>query len=346
MAEVIFEEIGPNGNIQAVVESDDEVTYFYLFGAPEIDFGMRSVWVRNHIDAPAKLNVAAMKEGCPPANPASFCCYAEGRPPLDEENLRVIWLPEGNGAALLDGEEVLAIIPPWSGTDGFHGFSREAVGEGPVSWELDSDNVFFQRLKDAEAFWAKWDAENLWPSIQTELMAPIESAFGPHSNYYAIDGGDWPPKALLRIPWQDRIVLITIGVSIRPQPNVEMHTEQPELYRRVELGAVLPSHWPDESVDQFASYLSGQSSFPWHGYAWLGHGHTVPCDVWHNSSYTFALLSCEHAVAPRLSLDSQFGDEVRVLWFIPISEAERQTAIEQGSDHLATSLPQLRWEDA
>jgi len=36
MAETLLEEVNPNGNIQAVVESDDDVCYFYLFAAPDI----------------------------------------------------------------------------------------------------------------------------------------------------------------------------------------------------------------------------------------------------------------------------------------------------------------------
>ena len=346
MADVLFEEVGPNGNVQAVVESDEQVCFFYLCGAPETNFGMKSVWVRNHTQAPDSLNAKSMKAGCPPQNPAPFCCHPDGLSPLSEEELHVVWLPEGNGAALLEGEEILAIIPPWSGANGFHGYARDGIGEGPVAWELTSDNLLLERFNDAQAYWAKWDAENLWPAIQSELLTHIESAIGPHSNYYAIDGGDWPPKALLRIPWQDRIVLITMGVSTRPQPNVEMHTEQPELLRRIELGAVLPEHWPDEAIEKFAGYLSGQSNLPWRVYTWLGPGHTIPCDSWHNSAFTFAMMSREHAGVPRVSLGSQFDDPVNVLWFVPISEAERQQAIESGSDHLARTLPAERLEEA
>jgi hypothetical protein len=55
MAETLLKEVSPNGNIQAVVESDDEVSYFYLFAAPETQFGMKSVWVGNRSRAPEVL---------------------------------------------------------------------------------------------------------------------------------------------------------------------------------------------------------------------------------------------------------------------------------------------------
>jgi Suppressor of fused protein (SUFU) len=45
-------------------------------------------------------------------------------------------------------------------------------------------------------------------------------------------------------------------------------------------------------------------------------------------------------------LDKVLGDPVNVLWFVPISEAERQMAIDQGSEHLASRLPADRWKQA
>jgi hypothetical protein len=44
MAELLLEEVNPNGNIQAVVESDDDACYFYLFAAPDTRLEMKSVW--------------------------------------------------------------------------------------------------------------------------------------------------------------------------------------------------------------------------------------------------------------------------------------------------------------
>src|SRR4051812_32418586 len=102
-ADVLLEGTGPNGNIQAMVESDDRVCYFYLFGAPETDFGMRSVWVRNHVPAPVVLDVEGMRAGVAPLNPAANCLHPQGLPLPDREQLRVEWLPEGNGAALYEG---------------------------------------------------------------------------------------------------------------------------------------------------------------------------------------------------------------------------------------------------
>lgn len=346
MAEVLLEEVGPNGNIQAVVESDDDVCFFYLFGAPETDFEMKSVWVRNHTPAPDAPDVARMKAGNPPRNQASCCRYPKGQPRPSKKRLRVVWLPEGNGAALYEGDEILAIIPPWSGREGFHGYARDSIGDGPLAWELSPDNVLLERFEEAEAYWHQWDDQNLWPSIQSTLLARIEKSLGKHSNYYAIDGGNWPPKALIRIPQKDKTILLTIGVSLRPQPNVEMFTDKPELLRRIELGAVLPKSWSDEAIKRFGSYLSGQSNYPWNHYSWLGPGHTLPCDAWRNPNFHFALLLREHAGVPTLHLGRQFNDPVNVLWFVPITANERNTAINKGSERLLSVLPAQRWADA
>jgi hypothetical protein len=346
MAETVLEEVGPNGNVQAVVESDDDVCFFYLCGAQETDFGMKAVWVRNHTRAPDSPDVRRMDAGEPPRNPAPYCRHPQGLPPPAKEDLRVVWLPEGNGAALYEGEEILAIIPPWSGTEDFWGYARDSIGEGPVAWALCPDNAILPRFLEAQSYWRKWDDEQLWPSIQSALLSRIESTFGRRSKYYGIDGGHWPPKTLVRIPQRDREVLITVGVSSRPQPNVEMHTERPDLLRRIELGVVLPARWPDDAVKSFGRYLSGQSDFPWSKYTWLGPGHTLPCGSWQNGEFKFALLVLEHAGAPRLSLGLQFDDPVNVLWFLPISAVERQAAIEGGSERLAGLLPSQRWEEA
>jgi hypothetical protein len=68
----------------------------------------------------------------------------------------------------------------------------------------------------------------------------------------------------VRFVWKDRTVLVTVGVALRPQPNVELATETPEQLRRIELGAVLPSYRSEEAVQGFGRYVSGQSNLQLH----------------------------------------------------------------------------------
>ena len=149
MTEVLLDEVSPLGNVQAVVEAHGGACYFYLFGAPDTGLGTRSVWIRNLQRAPEHLDVEAMRSGKPPLNPKPFC-RDSGEPSAPAfQMLRVCWLPEGNGAALYDGSDLIAIIPPWSGQGGFHGYARDCVGQGPVAWELPEDATLRRRLDDA-----------------------------------------------------------------------------------------------------------------------------------------------------------------------------------------------------
>jgi len=346
MVETLLEEVNPNGNIQAVVESDDDSCYFYLFAAPHTQQGTKSVWVRNHTWAPEALEVERMRSGSPSRNPACHCRHTAGRTAPAADDLRVVWLPEGNGAALYERDEIVAIIPPWSGTKGFHGYARDNIGQGPVAWELGPKNVLLERFKQAQSYWQKWEDREFWPSVQSSQISQLEKVFGRHTKYYAIDEGKWPPKAMVRFTTEDCTVLVTVGVALRPQPNVEMATDTPGQLRRIELGAVLPGKWSEDAVQGFGRYVSGQSNLPWSKYTWLGPGHTLPCDSWQNPNHTMALLQREHSGAPRIGLEQLLGDPVNVLWFVPISEEERQVAIDQGGEHLASRLPADRWKQA
>ncbi len=346
MRQTLLEDVNANGNVQAVVEVENGACYFYLFGAPETELEVKSVWVRNLKAAPDSLDAKSMRAGHAPLNPRKHCRHpGAGRAPRAED-LRVVWLPEGNGAGLFEGDELIAAVPPWSGTDGFHGYARDCVGEGPVAWPLTPDNAFIERLENAERFWEYWEQEEPWSPIQEALCSRVENCLGRHSNYYAIDGGVWPPKAILRIPRADGVALMTIGLSIRPQPQIEMHLEDPTAARRIEFGVLLPADWPDEAVKRFASYLSAQSTLPWSKYTWLGHGHTIPCDCWRTRTFTAAVLATSHPAVPTPDLGKQFGDPACVLWFLPLSERERQRAMADGSQTVLDSLAKDRWRES
>jgi hypothetical protein len=131
-----------------------------------------------------------MRSGFPSRNPACYCRDTAGRTAPAADDLRVVWLPEGNGAALYERDEILAIIPPWSGTKGFHGYARDNIGQGPVAWELGSDNVLFERFKQAQSYWQKWEDQEFWPSVQSSQISQLEKVFGRHTKYYAIDGAN------------------------------------------------------------------------------------------------------------------------------------------------------------
>ena len=116
---------------------------------------MKSVWVRNDTRAPEALEVERLLSGSPLHKAA-----------LAPRDLRVVWLPEGNGAALYERDEILAMILPWSGTKGFHGYARDNIGLGPVAWELGPTNVLLEGSNKRQSYWQKWDDKEFWPSVQ------------------------------------------------------------------------------------------------------------------------------------------------------------------------------------
>ena len=344
--EILLEEVCPHGNLQVVVEATEGVIYMYLWSGAEIDFETKTVWVRNLDRAPESLDVEAMKEGSPPLNPNRSCRHPLGMDAPNEEDLSVVWLPEGNGVALFEQDEILAIIPPWSGQHGFNGYARDQIGEGPLAWELQPDNILRRRFEEANRYWNSWDQSDFWVSIRDPLMQQIEQVFGTHDKYYAIDGGEWPPKALLRLSTDYGTVLITIGVSIVPQPNVELSTDTPEAYRRIELAALLPFDWTDDEVMQFGANLSGNSTHPWQSYTWLGPGHTITFPGWKNPEFDSALLVYDHPQIERFPLRPVLGDPVNILWYLPITRQERDLATEHGSQTLLKNLSTNRWQEA
>jgi len=176
-------------------------------------------------------------------------------------------------------------------------------------------------------------------------LAVYEKFVGEHAKYYAIDGDDWPPKALIRATVGDAEVMVTLGVCVRPQPGVEGTVDRPEDHRRIELAACLPAGLADDEVLRMGGYLSAQTNLPWSLLTWLGDGHTIPCDATPASlggeRFPAALLVKDPPGAPSLALPDFRDDPVNLLWVIPITDAQRKEAIEGGSDALKEKL----WAD-
>jgi hypothetical protein len=342
-SECLLEEFSPNGNIYAVVEQDENTCYFYLHGGKSGNFGLKSCWVRNLGPAPRTLDTSAMRKGIPPMLPRAFCKHSRGGARLDPATLSVVWAEEGDAAALFESGQIIAVIPSWSGQNGFHGYARDCIGESPLCWELGTreSNVQFERYDKAAECWKAWADKRVWPDFQDRMVNAIEQRFGKHSNYYAIDGGKWPPKALLRIPCQDSVLLITVGMALRPQPQVELHYENPELHRRIELAVSLDNRSFTDAFDRVASYISGQSDYPWSFYTFLGDGHTMPADAFaqiSGNTLPYALLQLHPRGERPVGLPIFREDPINLLWVTPVSDRERTFAQENGSTKLADRL--------
>lgn len=343
---LLYSEVSPNGNLEAYVEQDERVVVFFLHGAPETSFGLRSCWVRNLQPAPETLSVQDMRAGLAPLLPRQFCRHPAGAPLLSEaDDVRVVWFEEGGAAALLAGQDVLAVIPSWSGQDDFDGYARDCIGEDPLCWELGTpqENALHERIARADEFWSSWETvPTPWPALHQRLCDAITQHLGPEDKYYAIDGGEWPPKAMLRIPRPGGAAFVTAGVSIRPQPRVELFTDEPQKLRRIELGIGLGAETPEGVCREVMGYPSGQANFPWSNFTWLGPYHTLPCDAFAaedaDPAFTAVILLPDPVGVPRVTLPTYRGDPVNLLWMAPITEAERKFATDEGGEALAERL--------
>lgn len=346
--QILLEDSSPHGNLEAIVEQDDRVAYLYVRASHRNDLAVKSCWLGNLSAAPEEMDVAGMREGIPPMLPREHCLHPEGREALDPSKLEILWFPEGDGIALMENGRPLAVIPSWGFSSGFPGYSRDAHGQSELCWGLQEASEILNRVRAAADYWASWDeTPNPWLTCQNAFLAEYERGLGPHTRYYAIDGENWPPKALIRTDTTTGTYLLTLGISLRPQPQVELHYEDSSDFRRFEFAACFAPGFPDECIIRMANYLSGQSKLPWENLTFLGNGHTIPCDVFANDpdmSHLTAVLLVDHPPSAPEFNPPRVGDErVMLLWVVPITETERNLVIEKKSAEFIARFP-AEWQ--
>ncbi len=330
-SKILLEEWSPVCNIQAFVERTDTSCYFYLWVKPGMeDAVVKSCWICNVSAAPGELDVESMRQGIAPAMPVQYVLHDAGGMELDADKLKIVWFEEGNAAALLSEEELLCVIPCWSGYQGFHGYSRYADGMAPCAWGLaDALGTIGPRVARSQAFWDWFEYEpEYWKITQKTHMDALENFFGPCQNYYAIDNEEFPPKALVRGGRDGVVYGITAGVSLIPMPGIELYDSQDyRTDRRMELGfAVVEQH--EGLCNQMFSYLAAASAYPWQEETFFAHGHTVP----YNRIEGFAaVLFVNPRMVPGLEMPDYkpcMEDPVNLLWVVPITEEEYRFAME------------------
>jgi hypothetical protein len=339
---VLIEQSSPNGNVLATVEELGGAVYLYLHGAEDSDFKSRACWICNLRPAPPEIDIDAMKRGEPPLMPASACAHPQGATPLDASRLNFLWFEEGDALALYEGDDLLAIVPGWAGPNNFSGYARDCIAQTRLAWPLkDAQASFRGRLESAQEFWRSWSEEKPWHAIQERMLEAYGRAFGvKESKYYSIDSGKWPPRAIARYEAPAGVILVTLGISIRPQPLVEMYVQDPRPQRRIELGIALErSQFTEEEIMATIKYLATQANLPWNAYSWLGNGHTMGCDSCPvGPQFDAMMLLKAPSGAPPIILPSYRDDPVNLLWMVPLTEAERQYAAEKGSGELMARL--------
>ena len=315
--QVVLFERSPYGNIDAIVEHDDRTVYFYL--ASQNSFGMRSCWLGNLVEGPLVMSEADLTQGRPPLVPRIHCTHPAGREIPQESDLEIVWFEEGNGAAVLERGEVLGIIPPWSGASEFHGYARDSIAETIVAWPIPTETALLRRIEHAREFWRGFRDGNPFATLQSEILQSHKNRFGAEVKYWVIDNEQFPPRGLIQMESNGTTTFATVGMSLVPQPNVEMYAENPSQSRLVELAFQLDSSNLDpEKIEEIGQRISAIAKKPWESFTWFGHMHSCEFKVQATDGETpFVIFWGD----PN-PLCSYREDPVRLLWVVPITQAE------------------------
>jgi hypothetical protein len=347
--QVILNSASPYESRRLTVEYDGVTTAAYLHGETS---AIAATWIANHQPAAPTTDLGRLNAGKAPIMPAAHTKHPQGRPPYEARALQALWFEEGDGVALLEWGQLLAVIPGWADmAHGMPGYSRDVIGQTPFGWSLDDAmEGLVPRVEHARAFW-QWRADPAsWGSFQQAVLGHLLARLGPGAHYWDAGNGKQPPVGVTeRPPTSSRpyTVLSTVGMSCQRMPVVEQFAEDTSSYGRIEL--CLASTLPSAQAARIFLWL-GQ--YPWRSVTWFGPGHSVR---WYHEPATFPLGGGNEAVllldepaglpGPEpadLSGFSFGGDTVRWLWIVPISERERLLAKERGSASLVTQLAAQR----
>jgi hypothetical protein len=357
---VLISDTSPYGSRVLEVESDRVATAAYLRTADGRT--VAATWVANHQDAPLRPDLARLNAGLVPLMPAGLTKHPGGRPTPDPRALEVVWFEEGDGAALLEDGQPLAVIPGWSDMDrGLPGYSRDAVGRGPFAFALDDEiDHLGPRIQQAQAFWEWRRGTGAWEGFQQSVLGHLLGRLGPGGYYWHDVGREWRrrsagrPGAAGELPIvgvserparDDRPyrVLSTVGMSCQRMPTVELYEENVSEHARIELAVA--TTLPAQRAGSIFPWLA---QYPWRAVTSFASGDTVK---WYHEAATFPLGSKWEGVLllddpnrlegpnpPDMSGFSFGGDPVRWLWLVPITEAERRFGKDEGPEALIERL--------
>ncbi|MFF5245235.1 suppressor of fused domain protein [Streptosporangium sp. NPDC000095] len=329
--EVVLTDINPYGSRTLVVERDETSSVAYLCGPGGTVHG--AVWLANHGPAPDGIDQDRLEAELPPVAPRANTRHPGGRGPLGA--LRSLWFEEGDGVALYENDELLAVIPGWADMSrGMPGYSRDALGESPFAWSLeDAHDGLAPRISKARAYWEWRGGDGAWASFQQFVMGHLDRKVGTAGRFWDAGGERMPAVGVTERPperGREHTILSTVGMSCQRMPTVEQYIDRPDAYARVELAVASPGDARDA-----ARLFLWLGQYPWHSVTWLGHGHTAR---WYHRPETFPLGSAYGGVMmltglpglPDLSGFSFGGDSVQWLWLVPITPDELSLVSAEG----------------
>ncbi|MCB0977492.1 MAG: suppressor of fused domain protein [Acidimicrobiales bacterium] len=341
MPETLLQDVSPYRTRRASLVRGDDDTYLYLediTGASPRTIS--AVWVGNGTPAPTRSEVST-ERGAPARMLARGTRHPDGCPALTAP--RIVWFEEGDGMALVDGDETIAVVPGWAGTDGFYGYSRWAVGRSPLAWELEGEAaaMFAEKVARSASYW-NWrlaPAARAWDEIRSDGLEHLTRRLGPAENVQEVSGR-FPELVVSRhrAGTTDVWVTATTGLSGARMAGVERHVDDPSPVSRVELA--LARDRPDAPGAELLAALAG---IPFGRCTWFGDGHTIG-----GSPGAFPDLGPDCVAVlltttppghpPDLSGVERRGDPVRYLWVVGLDAAGFRISRARGA---ATTIARL-----
>jgi hypothetical protein len=247
-------------------------------------------------------------------------------------NWELQWGLDQNSIAVYFKGKIIAIMPEWSGVNGFDGYSLGVSTETPLAWELTNDNIQINRFLKEKKFLDSWSEER-WLTHQESILEKYAFFFSGKTKYFAADGGKWPPLGIHYCNTGKVELMATVGMSQLPMPVFGMPYEEPKEFRRIELALLCR---PLSDFKPLAQYLSAQATYPWYFGSHFDHGHTIPCEQLKEigSRASFAAIINDASFLPNITMPSFEGDSVRLLYMLPIHESEQRYAEENSTQEL------------
>ncbi|MEM7179319.1 MAG: suppressor of fused domain protein [Spirochaetota bacterium] len=349
---IVYQETNPYSSMTAYLEDDGRTVYLYLQSQHNPEDSMKSVWVKNRIEAPKERLAEDLQSGLAPLLCADEITASMDTSAILAEELYFIWLEEGNGLALFVREELYALLPPWSGVKGFHGYAKYAKKETITAKPLGDSyhGPIANRIEAARKFWEARSQKDSWTQIRDSRLDFLETKWGKHTKYWSADGGSFPYIGIASFHppgLENTAIFTTVGMSGQNMPGVELYQKDYLSSARIEL--VFAVHYPpnsDKSETWVPHYLGDIVKFPWNMQKWLGNGHTIalnrrdPNSIALNYTNVFLLekpnasqiLGKQIPPYPLEGLESGNGHDVKFLYMLPISEEERHHLSSLGSD--------------
>lgn len=318
---VIYIEKSPIINATAYVQEDSRCAYLYLVANANTPNSITNCcWLRNFKSAPKNNDKTAEKRGLEQMQYKEACNHPKGTERFDNEWLSITWLEEGCGVALYYKSELVAVIPTLDRNRIYNGYSKESLIETEIAKPLTSYENLDGKLEKSYIFWKCW-TENKWKDIKEQYITVLDNIFDCESKEYDIENNSWHPKSVIVYDKGVIVYLVTLGVSIIPQPLVE--NDNYDKYKRIELIFPVSKRYYEAHKKNIIEAISKVSTYPWKYIKLIKSGNIIEtpmikqCNM--RTEKTLLLDSEECEEIPDLKIGKFRDDEIKLLWMVPIS---------------------------